>query len=522
MTVRQISDHTLVNLAKLICTCFTRNSFMNFLVEIGAYSFQGIEEIEGGIIPNNKRYATILRKFNEADLFHSEEQLRVLRRIIDETLKNAVSGTREYDTFCKNLKNDKYDNKIENCVYDNIPNINSAVVMIRPEIKAIEKTRKNIVNDFEEMEDLNDEESVDEGEAAPAEPYDPSKINLQVKQITMDLVVKRMSATPPEIELETDFQRKAGLWTQTQKSRLIESLLLRIPLPAFYFDGSNDDRWLIVDGLQRLFTFKEFIIDQTLRLTSLEYLKDVNNCTFASLPRHMQRRIEETQLLTVIIQPGTPEDVKFNIFKRINTGGIRLEPQEIRHALYQGIPAEYVASLADLAEFKSAVVKLPTDRMVDREYVLRFLAFYSLAKDSGDQYKPDMDSFLQRFMGKIATLSDSQRREMEQAFLQSMLRAKALFGTKAFRKIGSKGEARKINKALFEAWSVSLALIDNREYKKLLLQKDQLYERFVALLADDTFNMSITTGTGGDFQVRTRFECISQLIRQVLKNEQQD
>ena len=87
-------------------------------------------------------------------------------------------------------------------------------------------------------------------------PFDPKKIDITTKQMTLDLILKRLKND--EVDLETFFQRGMNLWSKTQQSRLIESILIRLPLPAFYFDGSNENKWLVVDGLQRLSSFKNF------------------------------------------------------------------------------------------------------------------------------------------------------------------------------------------------------------------------------------------------------------------------
>ena len=144
------------------------------------------------------------------------------------------------------------------------------------------------------------------------EPFDPTAIKIDTKNPTIDLIMKRIDQG--EIDLNPDFQRHSGIWDRTRQSQLIESLLLRIPIPVFYMAADKEDRWQVVDGLQRLDTLQSFILAKKLTLHGMEYLEDFRGCTYDCLPRPMQRRIDETQLSCHIIQPGTPPKVMFNVF----------------------------------------------------------------------------------------------------------------------------------------------------------------------------------------------------------------
>ena len=172
-------------------------------------------------------------------------------------------------------------------------------------------------------------------------PFDPSKIDIKTKSVSVDNLIKRIHYK--EIDLMSDFQRKSGIWKPQQKSRLIESLLLRIPLPVFYVSANEYENWVIVDGLQRLTTLRDFIpfseqensSKLILKEGHLEFLKEFEGKRFHQWPRAMQRRILETELVFHVIQPSTPKGVTRTIFRRLNTGGLSLSDQEIRHALYQ-------------------------------------------------------------------------------------------------------------------------------------------------------------------------------------------
>jgi len=371
----------------------------------------------------------------------------------------------------------------------------------------------NEIYNISKENDVEVEEEDTSSISSIEKPFDPKKIDIITKPFTIDLIIKRLNND--EIDLYTSFQRGMDLWDVTKQSRLIESILIRLPLPAFYFDGSNDSKWLVVDGLQRLCSFKNYIIKKSLKLQNLEYLTQFNNIGFDSLPRDLRRRIEEHAITVYIINPGTPEEVKFNIFKRINTGGLILTPQEIRHALNQGIPSEFIQELAELIEFTKLGIN--PKRMQDRDFVTRFVAFYI---NKLEEYKPDLDTFLNSSMSKLKKFTSQELEQIKADFLKALVAACNLFGIYAFRKRYGIEESRTrpINKALFEVWTVALSKLTKEKIKNLIESKDTINQEFIHLLNSDTeFVNAITMGTGDKKRVEKRFKTIEELVKKVLK-----
>lgn len=243
------------------------------------------------------------------------------------------------------------------------------------------------------------------------EPFDPEQIDVVTRTPTVDLMLSRIRTKM--IDLAPDFQRRADIWNQKHQSRLIESLLLRIPLPTLYASEGDGDVWAIVDGIQRLTTIGRFMDPHSigrdrLTLQGLEYL-DYNGCTFDDLPGRLQLRLRETELVVHLIRRDTPEAVKFNIFARINTGGLPLSRQELRHALIPGQARSVLSELADSPPFLRATDKsVNPERMADREMVLRFVAFWSISLETYSH--ADFDHFLREAMRSINKMTNQEVR----------------------------------------------------------------------------------------------------------------
>lgn len=369
-----------------------------------------------------------------------------------------------------------------------------------------------LVVDEDEVEEIKDEINY----VDLIKPYDTTQIDISPKPLSLDMIIARLENE--EIDLMPDFQRKAGLWSPEQKSQLIESLLLRIPLPAFYFDGSNNSRWIVIDGLQRLTALKEFFVDERpkLKLQGLEFLKELEGATIDDMPRSYVRRMKETQVITYIINPGAPINLKYNIFKRINTGGLELEPQEIRHALYQGFATKYLKELADLEEFKQATgYSVKTDRMLDREFVLRFLTFYKLGVS---EYKGSIDLFLNAGMEMLNRkgFEETDADCIREVFVRVLNVSEEIFGKFAFRRMPDLDKRRPISKALFETWTCVLAQCSADKLDSLVKFKMLVISEYRKMCSEDgDFIDSI--GSGKVSSVKKRFEKIEGLIKEIAK-----
>ncbi|HBB31992.1 MAG TPA: DUF262 domain-containing protein [Cyanobacteria bacterium UBA8803] len=363
---------------------------------------------------------------------------------------------------------------------------------------------------------LEGEEIEEEEEERNTFRYDPEKINIITREPTIEQLLRRIDEEA--LDLAPDFQRQANIWNDQVKSRLIESIIIRIPLPAFYIDATDDDKWLVVDGLQRLSALNHFISDKSdkrLRLKGLEYLEELEDKTYDQIERRYQRRIEETQVTVYLITKGTPPEVKYNIFKRINTGGTPLSPQELRHALNPGKATKFLAKLAKYREFKQ-VVNLSDSRrkrMDDREFVLGFLAF---TLTSYKDYKDDTrDSFLSKALFKANHISEDELNNIEYKFKKAMIAAFQIFGKNAFRKLSANSNRKyPVNKALFEVWSVNLGQLDDEQIKVLLVRKQQLIDNFIRYVDNDKEFLASISQAG--IKVEYRFTTLEKIIQEVL------
>ena len=364
-----------------------------------------------------------------------------------------------------------------------------------------------------------EEDKVEMEDGYITNPFSTKDIKITNQVLALPSLVSKLKYD--EIDLNPDFQRNENLWSATQMSRLIESILLKLPLPIFYFDVSNPEKWIVVDGLQRLSTIKRFMVDEKkpLRLKNLEFLTELNGKTYKDLDRGFQRIIEGTQIVTYQIEAQTPKKVRYSIFNRINTGGLRLNAQEIRQALnQQGKGVKFLKECTQNEIFKR-VVGVPSNRMLDRELALRFIAF-KLSPNSYINFNyNNMGEFLDESMEKLDSIQDSERlEELKKMLLDTLEFSEDIFGQnhRFSRSFVNDNKTKTLNRSIFDVITVLFSEIDN---KSLFLERKEIFlDRYKELLKDEKgeFSKAITEGTSGKNAIETRFRIIKKLIEEVM------
>lgn len=349
--------------------------------------------------------------------------------------------------------------------------------------------------------------------------YPLDAVFVRTETRTVSEVVKRIQSE--RYVLDPDFQRDF-VWPEKKQSKLIESCVMRIPLPVFYVAEAKDGKIIIVDGLQRLTTFARFLGNE-LRLTGLSTGEGLGGAhllerkRFEDLPLNLQERVQDTQLTMYILDAKAPERARLDIFERVNSGE-PLTRQQMRNALYNGPATRWLKEAAASDAFRSATgMSLNDKTMRDREAINRFCAFKLLGYRS--YTSGDMDDFLGQGLTKLASLGREGRAELMNSFISSMRLNRNLFRTHAFRKSlsGLPHAARSvINISLFEVCAVFLS---NEEVLGDKASHDAIKDAIIDLLDDPVFVRAITYSTNSTAAVKTRFDRMRVALEYALEGE---
>ncbi len=378
--------------------------------------------------------------------------------------------------------------------------------------KRIEKEKYDSVLSIikiEENSDLDDDLEIDN--SSDEDTLYPAEVKIQrdmysVRELKTDYEDKMLILAP-------DFQRES-VWSIKQKSELIESILMGIPLPMVYFFEGDDGVIQVVDGKQRLTSLFEFLDDKYPLSQSLSILPHLRGLRYKDLKPAERTKIARHQFVAQTIIPPTPDKIKFDIFERVNRKGSTLNNQEMRNALYQGKATELLNLLSEDKFFLKATDEaISPTRMKDKYLILRFLAFYlwkkEILKDKDGQlvkYASNIDEFVGKTMSFINHQDDGFIKELKTMFSETMELAYKLRGKNAFR-IPNKDRKRPINMPLMESFGYLFSLL--RDEKNV----DKFRNKINSLLEDKDFIQSLTIRIDNTASVEKRFKKIDEVLK---------
>lgn len=321
------------------------------------------------------------------------------------------------------------------------------------------------------------------------QPYD-----LGVQNISRDIEAGRIS-------LSIEYQRKY-VWDLAKASRLIESLLLNVPIPVLYFAEDETGRYEVIDGLQRLTTIKNFL-ENEFALSGLSVLTELDGKRFRDLTPKDRRRLENRTIRCIVITEDSNPDIKFDVFERLNTGAAMLTAQELRNSVYRGPFNDELKRLAAEETFTELVGTTSNRRMDFEELILRF---FSLVEGL-ESYKPALRQFLNEYMRSHRASTPSP--ELINVFHETCAAVHDVLGSAPFKVTWSRN---KINKGMFDAIMVPTAFADKTAMRE---QADAVREVISALEDDTGFRTSIGRATADRRRMLYRIGLVADLFRSV-------
>lgn len=349
------------------------------------------------------------------------------------------------------------------------------------------------------------------------QPFDPSTLRAEVRNATVGTLVDMLKKGL--IDLNPEFQRSANLWNDKKKSQLVESILLGLPLPSFYFFVDEvRKKWVVIDGLQRLCSLQSFMVDKTLCLQGLDFLDEGKyGKPFDQFDYFDQLSISMHPVTLNVLTGNTSAAARYIIFQRVNSKGTQLNATEMRNALYQGRATKLIDEMVKDATFQTLVSShVTTKRMKDKEFASRFLLFFL---NGHQDYDGNMDVSIGNTMDFInKCMSDEDARAVLLSFSKALVSCLYLLGEEAFRKPVEKQGKRKnqISLTVFEMLTVSLARLSDDSRSKLEERKESFSMAYTEMYTDNTLQRFLSTGTGKAAATAYRFRKIEEVVRKTL------
>jgi Protein of unknown function DUF262 len=316
------------------------------------------------------------------------------------------------------------------------------------------------------------------------------------------------------IDANPAYQRR-NRWDDERSSKLIESFLMNVPVPPVFLNEGEFGHYSIIDGKQRLTAITNFLKGR-LRLTGLSVFSDVNDMTIADLPAGLRSIIKTRPTLrAVIILPQSDQDIKFEVFQRLNTGGVRLNAQEIRNSAFTGPLNDLILELSADKDFHRMLGIKRRDtsaiyrEMRDAEFVLRYFTFRTTWKTFSGGMKRNMDSF----MANNRNMPEAQLTAFARDFRRTLKAVEAVFGENCFRRwVPEKKMWRKqVLAAIFDAQMFACSRLDPASAATV---SQKIVSEFKKLFSDDAFRGSIDAATNTPNLFKYRIRALQDLVQQ--------
>ena len=345
----------------------------------------------------------------------------------------------------------------------------------------------------------------DLGERDHEEPveYPPSDRNIHTQGYDLSINTLQEQWDDKTLILP-EFQREY-VWDNAKASRLIESLLLNIPIPPLFFSETESAKYEIVDGHQRVYSVVRYLENQ-FPLSGLRISQEFKGLRFFKLPEREQRFLKTRVIRAIVIAVESSPSMKFEVFERLNTGGLALNAQEIRNAIYSGPLNDVLKELETYPAFRASLGSSnPRKRMVDRELVLRFLGL----RDGLSSYRPPLVRFLNDYMREHRNAQPDWLSGGKRLFETTMDLIEDVLGTSAFRVIDKEGTPveRNINRAVFDAEALVFSIADPATARA---RARRITEQLGDLFEDESFTDTIRRATGDRARTLERIKAVAK------------
>ena len=342
------------------------------------------------------------------------------------------------------------------------------------------------------------------------------KIQTQPSDTPISNLCDRM--TKGRLTVQAEFQRDYVWETKAElKSKLIESVLLKVPIPVVYTAEMNDGKEVVVDGQQRLKTFFEFRKPDGFKLSKLKILDELNGKSYAELSEEDQTKFDEYPIRVVKILKESHPDIKYDIFERLNRGSVKLNDQELRNCVYRGNFNDLLRKLVTNQDFlKIQKLTEPNKRMKDVERILRFFALV----DRGIQnYKSPLRTFLSSYMEEKMNISEKEIQEKTDQFKKCAELCKTVFGDLAgFRWVKDEDDnsgyvATNFNDAVLDAQMIGFIEYSKRD---VMPKASMIKDAYIDLVSTPSFSETVQIATYDTKKTKRRMEKWLTKLREIM------